>query len=1237
MRVLGIVVLASGLAFGVAGSAVGKSGDFDKAQDWRLEGVNQSAPLSGQSEKSYEASLPDAQELEKLLAREAAGDPEDLFRLGLAYENPDLWEPDYDKAFSYFKRSEALGFPWAKAQLGYYYETGLAGPKDYKKAVSYYQQGADFGDNWSGLRLGYLYLEGQGIRQTDTQAFFWIQWASRGGLLEATSALGWLYENGRGTEVNLEKAAELYRKSAEAGYPNGWVNLGLMYEHGLLGKRNEERAVEFYRKASDMDYPRGIHHLGTMYHWGLGVEQDQAKSISLFRRSLDLGYDYSHVSLGLAFEQGKGIDQDYAQAAFHYQQAIETTGSPRALGYLGWLHAQGFGVEQDYRKAHELYEEAVGAGDEFATTELGLLLLDGTPVTDQDVNRGRRLLLQMAEKDDLSAILSLAKMYEHGIGVAQDPVEALSWYGRAKDLGSTTALIALGTFYEEGSGAEQDLDRASELYNQALEEGDQTALLDLGVLFSTKAWKGHDFSKALDYLNKAEEAEIDGAAAVLGISYFEGEWLAEDLELARSYLQRATENGNSVAAAYLGYMEEEGLGGLKEIFEAIRHYEIAAEGDNLYAALRLADLFTKGGPVTQSRKKALRWQIRAGELGDAGAAFQAAEVLYKDPRHEDREKASRLYRVAADGGNVEASVKWARMQVLGEVREADFFAGIDELRHVSQTKALSALAPLSQLVKDGEKGRDQYRRAQEKELFLGLAYANGIIFPQRLENAEEHLRQSLSVSDYPFVPGQFALANFLLETKPDNETVNAEILQLLTFAANRGHSNAQYALGQIYLNGSFEGRQLTEQNQSKAMMWFRLAAKSHANSHFLLAWGTSEGWDQTVDPSEGLRMLEDLAVAGDEFAAFQLGKHYSETPDDPGYQPDLAARWYEKAARFGDALAMLNLAILHDQGAVAGHSQATAFKYYLASAEAGNAEAARLVGWRYRKGRGVEENMDLAEEWFLKAVEMGAQRADLALAYLYIGEDEFDREKKEQAIQTLKMYADRGHAQALVALGYAYVEGSGVEKNPAKGLDIFEEAKRIEPARARRAIGEFHFLGYGGAVDYDLAFKNFSEAAVLGNARASANLGWMHQNGLGTEQDYREADRLYRVAIEHGIHDATVSLGVLYLEGLGVPKDEARAETLFREAAERGLEGSNANLGWMMLHGYGVPKDVEGGLAMIEQAALEDDHYGAYYLAVLLESGEVVQRDRDRAIELYKFAAEDGDFNALAALERLQK
>ncbi|MFC6657177.1 tetratricopeptide repeat protein [Roseibium salinum] len=148
-----------------------KSGDGNKAQGWGQHTPRHELGGSDQSGRKALEKLPDARELEELLAREAAQDPEDLFLLGLAYENDELWEPDYEKAFSYFQRSEDLGFPYAKSLLGYYYETGLAGEQDYGKAASYYQQGADFGDSWAGLRLGFLYLEGLGVRKTESQAF----------------------------------------------------------------------------------------------------------------------------------------------------------------------------------------------------------------------------------------------------------------------------------------------------------------------------------------------------------------------------------------------------------------------------------------------------------------------------------------------------------------------------------------------------------------------------------------------------------------------------------------------------------------------------------------------------------------------------------------------------------------------------------------------------------------------------------------------------------------------------------------------------------------------------------------------------------------------------------------------------------------------------------------------------------------------------------------------------------
>ncbi len=1216
--------------------AAGELGELDREPSWRDHG-NTSFFLGGtDGGPSHFGSLPDAQELDELLSREVAQDPEDLYRLGLAYENEELWEPDYERAFAYFQRSEALGFPWAKSQLGYYYETGLAGETDLAKAVDFYQQGADFGDSWSGLRLGYLYLNGRGLRQHDGQAFFWIQWASRGGVVEATSALGWLYENGRGTSKNPHKAKRLYEEAAGAGSLNALVNLGLMHERGVLGTPDAAMAVEFYRKAADEGSGRGRHHLGTMSYLGKGVEKDQERAVSLFREAIGLQYPYAHVSLGLAFEHGGGVEQDYAKAALHYQKAIDAGGYPRAKAFLAWLYQTGNGVDRDLERARDLFEEAAGEGQTFALTELGYALVHGINGVEQDIHRGRRMLERAANDDYGGAILVLAEMYDEGDGVARDTTEALRLFHRGIDLGGTDALLLLGDYYADGEVVEQSFEKAKELYLQALEEGNEAALVDLGYLYTRTDWSDHDFQKAMQYFLQADEAGLDNAPTYLGLAHFHGEWADEDDVLAREYFQRATENGYYVAAEYLGYMDEEGLGGPVDREMAVRSYEFADEGGKIYAAQRLLEGYGDNGWLDPDPEKAFHWMVRAGELGDAEAAYAAAEVLSSDPAHLDLEKASDLFRIAADDGNLDATVKWARMQILGKVDGADFFASLDELKSIAASAPLSAIGPLSQLISTSATDREDPSHAAVRELFLGLAYANGIIFPADQDKAEAHLRRSIEISTTPLPAAHLAFAEFLIDTAVDTPQTHAEILRHLENAATGGHFTAQMGLGELYASGHLKGQPVADQNAAIALKWFRRAAEQSDEGRYWLASTLLRGLDPSVDPTEGKSVLEDLAVLGDDRAAFELGLFHSSNEASDDYDPQKALAWFEKSARFGNIEALDAIGWLHRNRMIENHSLETAFSYQVRAAEAGLAKSAETVAWHLRHGKGVKKDLDAAERWYLKSKDLGNRRADFVLSLLYLDNAEhFGEQKLKFAVDVFQGSDNRDNAYAWMALGRAFVEGLGVEKDAQRGLAYYRKALEQVPMPANTALGNFFMLGHGGTVDYELAHRHYSKAADLGSAVSLNNLGWMFQNGLFVDRDYARAISLYNAAIEAGDTYALTALGLLYRDGEGVEQDYQEAIRLFREALDRGFSSGKANVGWMLLHGLGVEQDRLTGLELLKAAVAQNDTDGTYYMAVLLEEGKFLNADLERAKGLYKIAAEQGNLLAAKALERL--
>ncbi|ASP33714.1 tetratricopeptide repeat protein [Labrenzia sp. VG12] len=1189
--------------------------------------LRQGLSAPGHFSRQSPGNIPDARELEKLLAREAAEDPEDLYRLGLAYESSALWKPDYQKAFSYFQRSEALGYPYAKAQLGYYYETGLAGVQDYKKAVSYYQEGADFGDSWAGLRLGYLYMDGNGVRKTDSQAYFWIDWASKGGVPEATAALGWLHENGIGTEIDMDRAARLYRKAGEEGAANAWVLLGLLHEHGELGQREPAKAAELYRKAAEQGNAMGKHHLGTMYYWGLGVEEDRTQAVSLFREAGEEGYARAHISLGLAYERGAGVDQDFANAADQYRQALEEERYPRALAYLAWLYQEGKGVTQDLTEARALYEEAAGEGDLFAKTELGLAYVNGSEMTGRDVDAGRRLLREAAEKDHSPAILALADMYERGVGVAADAVEAIRWYERGVALGEPEAMSSLGDFYENGNEVEQDFSRAFELYQKALDGGYQRALIDLGVLYTNDAWSGRDYDKARDYLEKAHGAEVDVAAMILGKAYFEGEWLDEDLTRARSYLQEASESGYWLASSYLGYLEEEGLGGPQDMESALRHYEAAASGDNLFAARRLMVIFSASDATSKNEAKALKWQIRAGELGDAAAAFAAAERLYDDPLHRDLGKASELYRIAADDGNLDASVKWARMQILGEVPGADYFAGIYELSEQAKEKPLSLLGAFSWMKGQAEETAYYSHQAKERDLFLGLAHLYGIVLPQDFEQAESYLRKVVEAKHHPDV-APFALAQVPIERGDSLPVVQGEIYPLLERSADRGILAAQLQLAQNFDYGYF-----SQPHYEKAAFWYRLAASHSDLAARRLAEISISNDVEGTDPQTALGMLESMTEAGDAKAAFSLATALSRR----GEWQDLpqAAHYAEKAVRFGEADAYALLGWLHLNGGLEDGSWQKAYSYLTTGADAGNVYSMHTLGDSFAWGVIGARDLNKARRWLTKAADAGLSDAQASLGILLTSSAFLDEEDLKEGVEWLQAAARQNDAYAHYSLGVAALRGRGLERDPIGAKHYFQMTWQLDSAVGNVALGDYHYYGGEGKPDYTKAREHYLVAAGYGNHNGRLFAAWLFRYGIGVEADPARAADLLRTNSDEGDLPSMVELAKLYRDGVGVVRDRGKALDLLRKASRRGSAQAAAQIGWMTLKGLGVDQDVETGLKAIEEAAAQEVPDALYLQAKVLEEGVHLPQDLDRAIVLYKRAADYEIYPAFEALRRL--
>jgi localization factor PodJL len=153
------------------------------------------------------------------------------------------------------------------------------------------------------------------------------------------------------------------------------------------------------------------------------------------------------------------------------------------------------------------------------------------------------------------------------------------------------------------------------------------------------------------------------------------------------------------------------------------------------------------------------------------------------------------------------------------------------------------------------------------------------------------------------------------------------------------------------------------------------------------------------------------------------------------------------------------------------------------AAAAGDAAAAFEVATRYAEGRGVEQNLATAAEWYQRA-------------------------------------AAGGVAVAQYRLGSLLERGQGVQK------DLSAAATWYQRAADKGNVGAMHNLavlmseGVDGQPDYAKALQWFLAAGDYGVKDSQYNLGVIYARGIGTTRDLVESYKWFAIAAAQGDADA---------------------------------------------------------------------------------------------------------------------
>lgn len=94
---------------------------------------------------------------------------------------------------------------------------------------------------------------------------------------------------------------------------------------------------------------------------------------------------------------------------------------------------------------------------------------DGVTAYDQErFDTAFALWLPLAEQGHVAAQFNLGVLFEKGLGVGQDYVEAARWYMKAAEQGDEEAQYNVALLYEKGTGLSLDLDKARYWYDKVL-------------------------------------------------------------------------------------------------------------------------------------------------------------------------------------------------------------------------------------------------------------------------------------------------------------------------------------------------------------------------------------------------------------------------------------------------------------------------------------------------------------------------------------------------------------------------------------------------------------------------------------------------------------------------------------------------------------------------------------------------------------------------------------------------
>lgn len=349
--------------------------------------------------------------------------------------------------------------------------------------------------------------------------------------------------------------------------------------------------------------------------------------------------------------------------------------------------------------------------DNINTSAFTISLLDSLDLSDKKVDNATPLV-ENYEKEDPEELCDKAKSYEEENPPKYDL--AMNLYKKACEYDSPRAFFRIGRMYEKGLGVAQDGNKALEYYLKASEWNYVDALYNIGCMYGNGDLIPEDYKKSFEYHLKASELGDADATYVVGELYKYGLGVDENESKACEYLFKASEMGNAEAIYQIGTMYEEGDGFPQDAAKAFNYYQKASELGHVDAAFNVGNMYHKGEGVPQNYSKAFEYYLKASEMNHETSTFNVG-VMYNVGQGvvQNKEKAFEYFMRASELGNAVATNFVGCMYDHGDGVQQSCAKAIEYFQKASDMGSLTALVNLGIMYENGRGNKLNYHKALE--------------------------------------------------------------------------------------------------------------------------------------------------------------------------------------------------------------------------------------------------------------------------------------------------------------------------------------------------------------------------------------------------------------------------------------------------------------------------------------------------------------------------------------------